>query len=755
MVLSLHKKTNEKTPDKEDDASREIPPHATETWSLPTLRSVKSPDWKIDGRSHNETRSNILRSGTKENSGENMRVSIFSKPFLKSHEKKSFTSPPNGEEEKQNNMNVTSSHAIDISGQTANEITDKNDSSERTTDNIQKYVEPIIVNDFNDFLLNNSPINLSPENSDEEDEDENDMTNLSSMQLFKKTVSSDNLQTFFSRRRILASQTSENWALPPLHSGKPLDSPSLNTGDFSIASRDPNVRRFSSLPLQVSAKWFATEPVDYDNANSSSISSDPTSEESPNFPELVKENWSLTETEQDSKTNFPPKAEEKWCSREPSIGEHLDEMKTMPMSKMVNPNYPHSQGTNKISSPTVQRFSNSEENTKKQKKKIFTKLTYENVEKNVSKYYLQNKTSNKFDVLITYLHSKKNIYIQSQNLLQIYLSIINTLTLILTATVAIFAPFMYNYNWSSYFISAVNSMIAILIKLKDGLKYESNIENYNKLSNQFNNLETSMQLTSNKLQFITDEDKKTKIIIEKIEYLEERLNDINNNFKMIFPEIIKKIFPIITHINIFTFIKKIETYKHFLIIDLQNVKNEIMYITHKWNMNENIMMSIEFSLEDQDNITGVTYASFRKNNKSSPVLKNEYFPSHTPENWSHPTIRSGESLKFHSESSENWSHPSLRTGEALNLAFSGHNKLLFINDKIRLQNLLKIKENIKIKIFHYKKIYEYIDEIFNEEIKSAESSSYWLYMILFYKKNKDKKKDYDNPIVKELIKFAI
>jgi len=169
------------------------------------------------------------------------------------------------------------------------------------------------------------------------------------------------------------------------------------------------------------------------------------------------------------------------------------------------------------------------------KKRRFTKLTYENVENIVSKYYLQNKTSNQFDVLITYLQSKKNIYIQSQNLLQIYLTIINVLTLVLTASVAIFAPFMYNYTWSSYFISAVNSMIAILIKLKDGLKYESNIENYNKLANQFNNLETSMQLTSNKLQFIKEEDIKTKIIIEKIEYLDERLNDINNNFKMTFP----------------------------------------------------------------------------------------------------------------------------------------------------------------------------------------------------------------------------
>ena len=407
-----------------------------------------------------------------------------------------------------------------------------------------------------------------------------------------------------------------------------------------------------------------------------------------------------------------------------------------------------------LPSHTLENFSTfasgdaSGKNGKPLKKRRFTKLTYENVESTVSKYYLQNKTSNQFDVLITYLQSKKNIYIQSHNLLQIYLTIINCLTLVLTASVAIFAPFMHNYNWSGYFISAINSMIAILIKLKDSLRYESNIENYNKLANQFNHLETSMQLTSNKLQFIKDENIKTKIIIEKIEYLDERLTDINNNFKMTFPEIIKKIFPIITHINIFTFIKRIETYKHFVIIDLQNVKNEIMFLTHKWNMNENVMAQMNLPSQATEKLFNFTEQSVENLDSSVKWFSTEdslRFPEPSPSF----DIRSNLS----SQATTNSFSSPLCSDEKFSLAREG--KLLFIKDKIRLQNLIKLKENIKIKLFHYKKIYEYIDDIFNEEIKNAESSSYWLYMLFFYKKSKKNKKDFDNPIVKELIRFAL
>jgi hypothetical protein len=627
------------------------------------------------------------------------------------------------------------------------------------------------LNDFNDFLLNNSPINLSPYNSDHEEDEElfifssNHSINEKEFALDcegklrdspERSVGKDQfavacegkleqLQKFVEWKEMekLSKQSVENlysmdqnvkeYPFNKFGEGIPesksdfFEKNHINFLVDKFPSQDTANWSFPKLRYSDSLKWekdYSEQSLEENKENetiNSSIS--PCSNEySFSSTEQSDENQQIFSqaTEKPHKVSIK-KNKNSFCefateSKNKFIETKCKDIGTFHPVLQTSKDIKDFSETERRETPicrSLQRQTEiSEMESKKNKKKRrFTKLTYENVENIVSKYYLQNKTSNQFDVLITYLQSKKNIYIQSKNLLQIYLTIINIFTLVLTASVAIFAPFMYNYNWSSYYISAVNSMIAILIKLKDGLKYESNIENYNKLANQFNNLETSMQLTSNKLQFIKEEDIKTKIIIEKIEYLDERLNDINNNFKMTFPEIIKKIFPIITHINIFTFIKKIETYKHFLIIDLQTVKNEIMFLTHKWNMNENIMSQINLS--------------------SSLLHSNEYFilPSQSTEQ-----IEKEIQLPVFKENKH---------------------KLLFIKDKIRLQNLLKIKENIKIKLFHYKKIYEYIDEIFNEEIKNAESTSYWLYMIFFYKKDKNVKRDYDNPIVKELIKYAL
>ena len=47
---------------------------------------------------------------------------------------------------------------------------------------------------------------------------------------------------------------------------------------------------------------------------------------------------------------------------------------------------------------------------------------------------------------------------------------------------------------------------------------------------------------------------------------------------VLIPEYIKTIFPIITHINIFSFIKKTENYKKQLIIQFRDIKNEIKYV---------------------------------------------------------------------------------------------------------------------------------------------------------------------------------
>jgi hypothetical protein len=68
--------------------------------------------------------------------------------------------------------------------------------------------------------------------------------------------------------------------------------------------------------------------------------------------------------------------------------------------------------------------------------------------------------------------------------------------------------------------------------------------------------------------------------VSKIKEFEKKMGEIKSSSNILLPEEMKHLFPVICHINIFTFIKKIETYKKNLIINFRDVKNEIRYIQY-------------------------------------------------------------------------------------------------------------------------------------------------------------------------------
>lgn len=221
---------------------------------------------------------------------------------------------------------------------------------------------------------------------------------------------------------------------------------------------------------------------------------------------------------------------------------------------------------------------------KSSKKVQFKRLTYADVEQSLDKYYNldNNKFSNEFDIMITYLKGQKNIYIQSKNITNIKLNILFIPSLFLTAGITIFAPVMNNYAWASIFISAANALLTLTISLINYLKLQSSTDMYFNLANQYDKLETSIEITSNKLFFLKKDIDQNELVLQKIKYIESKLTEIKDTNPILVPEIIKIIFPVISHINIFSLIKKIETYKKKLIIKFRDIKNEIGYIVFKW-----------------------------------------------------------------------------------------------------------------------------------------------------------------------------
>ena len=122
----------------------------------------------------------------------------------------------------------------------------------------------------------------------------------------------------------------------------------------------------------------------------------------------------------------------------------------------------------------------------------YKKISYDEMEKIITNYYdNENKYSNELDILITYLKGQKVLYTYSNRITRWKLNMLTIPSLFFTATLAIFAPFMQNYEWSIGLICVLNGLITLFISLINYLKLESTAEIYLNFANQFDKLETS------------------------------------------------------------------------------------------------------------------------------------------------------------------------------------------------------------------------------------------------------------------------
>lgn len=219
----------------------------------------------------------------------------------------------------------------------------------------------------------------------------------------------------------------------------------------------------------------------------------------------------------------------------------------------------------------------------------YRKLSYREVETMINKYYdfnNDNKFSTEIDILTTYIKGQKNLYIQAKNSTQQKLNCLMFPSLIISAFITIIAPFIECTHWSGGLISGLNAIIMLCMSFINYLKLESSIENYLHNVKQYDKIETSLEMTNNKLLFLDSNKEKSLLVLNKIKELERKMNEIKESTNALIPEDVKSLFPLICHINIFSFIKKVEIFKKNLIVKFKDVKNEIRYILYKLEYNK-------------------------------------------------------------------------------------------------------------------------------------------------------------------------
>jgi hypothetical protein len=224
----------------------------------------------------------------------------------------------------------------------------------------------------------------------------------------------------------------------------------------------------------------------------------------------------------------------------------------------------------------------------------FHKLTYTEIDRSFNQY---NPDSDELDILITYLNGQKNLYTYSCKFVQYKLHMLMIPTLVLTSASTLLAPFIMEYRWSGAIISSMNATVLFLIVLCNYFKLESAYNSYSLLSSQYSNLHAS--LTMGNTRYTTNAGY-NEVVAAKIIEFERKIHDIRDSINI--PSEIKLVLPIISHINIFSFVKHIETYKRSLIIRYRDVKNEIRYINQRGGENGRKKTRYTFLLTIKDKL---------------------------------------------------------------------------------------------------------------------------------------------------------
>lgn len=229
--------------------------------------------------------------------------------------------------------------------------------------------------------------------------------------------------------------------------------------------------------------------------------------------------------------------------------------------------------------------------SRKHQKSKYTKLNTNDIETYVKKYYsnyLLDKYANELDILTTFVRGQKNLYAQSKNITQQKLTLLVFPAFIIAACVTIISPFIKCDSIDMNIITGLNAVVTLCISFVGFLNLESSGEKYLILASLFDNIETNLELTSTKLMVMKKEKDISNLIVTKFNEVEDKISEYKLITQILILPEIKTLFPIISHINIFSFIKKTEITKRGLIEKLRDVKNEIYYIKYKFDRREQI-----------------------------------------------------------------------------------------------------------------------------------------------------------------------
>ena len=208
------------------------------------------------------------------------------------------------------------------------------------------------------------------------------------------------------------------------------------------------------------------------------------------------------------------------------------------------------------------------------------RFTFREVRDSIHKYYsTEHKYVNELDLLTTYLKCQKHLYLHSASISGFKMKFLAIPACIGSGMITICSSFGY---FEGVFISGINIIVWVCIFFIYYFQFLPSISFYLQISKQFEKIENISECSANQYGFLDKSIDKIEYVHEHLRELEKKYMELKEMNTIMVPRDIIRLYSIGYHIQIFSFIKRIETTKNILIVRLKDMKNEIRYIESKF-----------------------------------------------------------------------------------------------------------------------------------------------------------------------------